>query len=241
MSNVTGDDWRTNPRHKTNVTRKAKRKRDLFGEWINTTDDVLHVGCGGGFAGRPGESGWFHADLDDMTNGELVGVDIDRDAVESAQNDGYDVRLADATLFEIPERFDVIAAPNIIEHVTNPGQMLETIHRHLRPGGVVLITTDRMLIPWWLLQMLRNGDSPGVHPEHTMHFCKEHLEAVLDRTGFEPIHYEPWGFERLGLTTADRVWRATERILSKLPLLGDIDKVQHFMVAESSEGTENVE
>lgn len=232
MSNLSDDDWRTNPRHKTNVTRKAERKRDLFGEWINRDDDVLHIGCGGGFAGRPGESGWFHADLDDMIDGVLVGIDTDREAVESARENGYDVRHGDATALNLPERFDVVAAPNIIEHVDNPGQMLECVQTHLRPEGKLLLTTDRMLIPWWLLQMLKDGESPGVHPEHTMHFCKEHLDALLNRTDFHPVAYQPWGFKRLGLTPADRAWRAVERLLTHVPGLHDIDKVQHFMVAE---------
>lgn len=227
---ATENKWHDSNAHQTNVTRKAAVKRNLFKPWVE--GDVLDIGCGGGYVGRPGEDGWVFADLDEMTDGDLVGLDIDKDAVESARQLGYDVRHVDAQDFDLDETFDTITLTNIIEHVANPGIVLENVADHLKPDGRALITTDRMLVPWWLLQTLKNGE-PGPHPDHTMHFCREHLEELVSRVDMDVVHYESWGFDRVGLTSADRVWRQAERMLSRCPGLEEIDHVQHFFVVEA--------
>jgi len=122
-----------------------------------------------------------------------------------------------------------VCAPNVIEHVANPGVMLERARDHCRPDGVVLLTTDRITIPWWTLQAWRNGGCPETHPDHVCAFTRDHLERLCRRCGLEPVAYCSWGFDREGVTTADRVWRMVERQLARV--WPHLEHVQHFMAA----------
>lgn len=231
---VTGNDsvadWADDPRHADNISTKRARKFNLLAPHID--GDVLHLGAGGGDAGLEVESGWLHPALDELAD-SLVGIEIDAADVEAARDLGHDLRQSDATDFHLDESFDVVVAPNIIEHVTDPGALLRCSHDHLRDGGRIVITTPRMHIPWWTLQTLRDG-SPIDHPEHVMCFSEVHLRRLLDRSGFQVVHYESWGFDRNGMSVADSLWRAVERRLSSVPGLGDIEHMQHLIVGEKA-------
>lgn len=219
--------------HRQNNDTKGARKRALLAPHVRG-QDVLHLGAGGGSVGRPDDhSDWLHGWLDDVA-ASAVGIDVDAAAVTAAQRFGYDVREADAQDFALGETFDVVAAPNVIEHVSNPGQLVACAREHLRPGGELLITTDRITIPWWTLQALRNGGCPGTCHEHVCAFTRDHLERLCDRQGMAVTHYESWGFDREGVTRADKAWRVIERQLARV--WPHVEHVQHFVVAEPAEG-----
>lgn len=223
-----GPDWSDDPRHADNISTKRARKIDLVSPHVE--GDVLHLGAGGGDAGLSVESGWLHPALDELAD-SLVGIEIDADDVEAARDLGHDLRQGDATDFDLPDLFDVVVAPNVLEHVSDPGALLRRSHDHLRNGGRIVITTPRMHIPWWTLQTLLDG-TPVDHPEHVMSFSEAHLRRLLDRSGFEVVQYQSWGFDRDGMSIADSLWRVVERRLSSVPGLDDIDHMQHLIVGE---------
>lgn len=226
--NASVADWADDERHSSNIRSKRARKLNLIAPHIH--GNVLHLGAGGGDSGLSVESGWLHPDLEELAD-SLVGLEIDSNDVEAARRIGHDVRHGDATDFSLPEVFDVVVAPNIIEHVVDPGALLRCSRAHLRDGGRVVLTTPRMHIPWWTLQTLRDGD-PVDHPEHVMCFSEAHLRRLFERTGFDVVEYRSWGFDRQGMSTADSLWRFFERRLSSLPGLGHIDHMQHLIVGE---------
>jgi 2-polyprenyl-3-methyl-5-hydroxy-6-metoxy-1,4-benzoquinol methylase len=228
---LTGSDvnWDSHPRHDRNIKRKTKRKYELFRSYVEGSR-VLDVGSAGGSAGFVTDDYWLHGWLSDHTD-FVVGLDVDKDGVSEAREAGYDVRLASAESFDFDERFDTVVAANVVEHLASPGAMLECARDHLVPDGRLLITTPRTHLPWNLLQQLKNERGIQPHPEHTMWFCRATLTELLERTGFEVLHYRSWGFDRQGMTAADSVWRAFERLLSTIPPLDEIDDYQHFVVA----------
>ncbi len=96
----------------------------------NNKGRLLDIGFGNGvFLSRASTAGW-----------EVVGVDSDSNAVESARCFGIDVRLGGVeSLDPSIEQFDVITLSHVIEHVHHPVQVLQICNRLLKEDGFLWI------------------------------------------------------------------------------------------------------
>ena len=72
-------------------------------------------------------------------NPDTLGVDIDPEGAAVLNKQGYHVIVADVETMALGRQFDTIVAGEIIEHLENPGLFLRNMHRHLKPGGVVVV------------------------------------------------------------------------------------------------------
>lgn len=68
-----------------------------------------------------------------------VGVDIRRGAAVHVLSDVHTLALADAS-------FDVVLCTEVLEHLPEPQKAIDEMHRVLKPGGTLLLTT-RFLFP----------------------------------------------------------------------------------------------
>ncbi len=79
--------------------------------------------------------------------GPSVGVELSPDAVEVAKQryPGAQFVCADATTWE-PEAgsFDVVVSQEVIEHITDKPKYLAVVHKALRQGGYLLMTTPNL-------------------------------------------------------------------------------------------------
>jgi SAM-dependent methyltransferase len=114
---------------------------------------------------------------------QTVGIELYGDGVSYLRSKGYDVRLADACSLEFNEKFDVIVAGDVIEHLDNAGGFLSSCHRHLLPGGVLLITTDS---PWFWKHIVRAALFGRVknNLEHVSWIDPVLLRQLASRFGF---------------------------------------------------------
>ncbi len=144
-------------------------------------DSVLDVGCGFGFG----------VDLAARALGwRAVGIDPSHYAAAGAATLGADIRkgyLTDAT--ELGDRFGLVIASEVIEHVPDPAAFLQVLRRWLRPGAVLILTTP---------------DADAVQPEageaemisilalgtHLFLFAAPALELVLRQAGFAHVSVE---------------------------------------------------
>lgn len=104
---------------------------------------LLDVGCGGGLlAPRLSEAGYTH-----------VGVDLSPSAVRIARGHGlrHVLRGDAAALPMADETADVVAAGEILEHVTDLRAVVGECCRVLRPGGTLIVDT---LADTWLARVL---------------------------------------------------------------------------------------
>lgn len=97
---------------------------------FSKTGHLLDIGCGSGqFLYKMRQHGW-----------EVYGVEVNDQAVKVGRDVGLDIRhgnLLEAH-FEA-DYFDYIRANHSFEHIVNPHETLEEIHRILKPDGKLLI------------------------------------------------------------------------------------------------------
>ena len=71
-----------------------------------------------------------------------LGIDILEPLVAKLAAAGWNVRTVDATSdLDLGERFELIFAGDVIEHVDDPVRLLRFCGRHLAPGGRLLVAT----------------------------------------------------------------------------------------------------
>jgi 2-polyprenyl-3-methyl-5-hydroxy-6-metoxy-1,4-benzoquinol methylase len=98
-----------------------------------------------------------------------------------------------------PQSFDAVLLISVLEHLTDPPFVLETVQGLLRPMGTLLIN-----VPTWRgksfleFSAFRLGWSPKVEmDDHKMYYGKRDLWPLLVRAGFKPsgikLRYHKFG------------------------------------------------
>ncbi len=126
-------------------------------------------------------------------------MDLLFDDLKSLRKTGRYQNLVCADAQALPfvdDHFDVVVVGDLIEHVSNPGQMLGSIRRCLADDGELVVTTPN---PFYVNQFLSIVASNGVtvNDEHTCWFDPVTLFALLQRTGFRVTEFywlqDTWG------------------------------------------------
>ena len=107
----------------------AEEKRvAIFCRWIGREKKVLDIGCRDG-----------HLTRSFLEGNEVVGIDVDQDALKTCEkNLKIETRWCDLSA-RIPfedERFEVVVAGEILEHLPYPELTVDEISRALKPGGM---------------------------------------------------------------------------------------------------------
>lgn len=125
----------------------------------------------------------LHARLK-AANSEVVGADFDAAAIEAVRKLGFEVLAGDAQVDDFGGPYDLVLAAELIEHLDDPGRMLDNVARHLAPGGRLALTTPNPFYVNQWAKVLKHG-RPQVHAEHRAWFCPETMAALLRSRGFE--------------------------------------------------------
>lgn len=124
-----------------------------------------------------------------------VGADIDKEGINELKKKGIsniiycNVEKIDENLFD--EKFTLVIAGEIIEHLSNPGLFLEGIKNVFNQDTKMIITTPnpfsfQRFVPPLIYK------TEYVHPEHTCYYSYNTLRALLERHGF--VIEEVYGF-----------------------------------------------
>jgi 2-polyprenyl-3-methyl-5-hydroxy-6-metoxy-1,4-benzoquinol methylase len=158
---------------------------------------ILDLGAVQHDADKESNENWLHRHL--VNEFEYVlGVDILAEEVRELNDDGYNIIVADVTQMDIGIVADTVVAGELIEHVDNPGSMLERIYDHLRPGGRLVLTTPN---PWAFVHLRRILTSTlSINQEHVAWYGPNVLRQLLDRHGFDVTHMRTTNRDHEGLT-----------------------------------------
>jgi 2-polyprenyl-3-methyl-5-hydroxy-6-metoxy-1,4-benzoquinol methylase len=162
---------------------------DLFRPFMKGR--VLDFGCGDGqFVQR--------ARLDGM---DVCGADVSQEAIRRAKSlfPAIDVREMDDTIPFASDTFDTITCMDVLEHILDVEGTLEEMHRVLKPGGCLLLTTTEMTrVKLLAVLCLRFHDYFYPTSPHIRYFTRRNLAEVLARKGFIVEAYAP-NYLHLGL------------------------------------------
>ena len=164
--------------------------------------DVLDLGCAGGFLAEA---------LDDR-GARVTGIDPAREAIEAARRHAeqggrairYDVGTGEALPYA-DATFDAVACVDVLEHVSDLGQVLREVARVLRPGGSFLFDTinrnpiSRLAVVTMAEDVLRLLPK-GTH-DPDMFITPAELRAAMTAAGLRPGRFTglgPRGVDRRG-------------------------------------------
>ena len=146
-----------------------------------TTGRLLEIGCGNGdFLAQAEQAGW-----------QVTGVEYAPAAYETARQ-----RLKNGNLFcgelqdaRLPDnQFDLCVISDVLEHVRWPLDCLREIHRVLKPGGTLFVTTPS--IDSWSARFLRQKWME-FKAEHLSYFDRQSLQTALFKAGFRETVVQP--------------------------------------------------
>ena len=102
---------------------------------------------------------------------------------------GLDIRqgILSPRLFP-DESFNVSTLWDVIEHVTQPGNVLDTIHRLLKRDGLLLVNYPDF--GSWMARLLGQR-WPFLLRVHLMYYTRSTITRQLQKVGFTPLRIQP--------------------------------------------------
>ncbi len=153
---------------------------------------VLHLGC----ADMPYtrvrlEDGTLLYALVGRVAARQYGLDLSTEGIEILRQAGYaDLAVSDVHHLTVQnplagQRFDVILAGEIIEHLSNPGLFLESLKPLLRdsPTRLILTTINAYCAYRFFYSLVMRDES--VHPDHVCYYSRKTLTTLLARHGYD--------------------------------------------------------
>ncbi len=140
------------------------------------------------------EDKWLHGKIGKMAK-KLVGFDyLEKDVRKIKKQFDYECYYADVTKLneiEYENKFEVIVCGELIEHLENPGLMLQGIKRYMNEQTILILTTPN---PWsrQRIRLLKRGiiEAEWLNKEHTCWFSYFTLKQLLERTGYKEEKYD---------------------------------------------------
>jgi 2-polyprenyl-3-methyl-5-hydroxy-6-metoxy-1,4-benzoquinol methylase len=158
--------------------------------WIEPRSEVLDLGASTGALGR------YLADR----GCEVDGVELDPAAARMARSSYRSLIEADLETADLEElfeghRYDAVVCADVLEHLRNPGRILEQARRLLKPNGALLVSVPNVGYAGVLLELLA-GDFTyrplGILDEtHLRFYTRPSLLQLLTNHGFHPDKIEP--------------------------------------------------
>ena len=150
---------------------------------------ILDIGCSGQAGRRSAftSDNWLHGRLlADFPN--ACGLEYSADNIAALEAAGIaNVYEGDAQDFELGQTFDTIIAGEIIEHLANVGDFLDTSRRHLAPGGRLIVTTPYPFNIFFVLYAWLRFPHTCSNDEHVMWFCPSTINTVAKGHGFRIV------------------------------------------------------
>jgi 2-polyprenyl-3-methyl-5-hydroxy-6-metoxy-1,4-benzoquinol methylase len=194
---------------KNNLKFETRKTRYEIIKTLVKGKDVLDLGCVNHDAKTESDEFWLHKFLIKHAK-KVTGLDNDKKELEKLNRKGYRIIYGDAENFDLKKKFDVVVAGELIEHLSNPGNFLQSCKRNLKDDGIIIITTPNAFSFRNHLRGVFGGVVP-TNDEHTFWFTPITLKRLCDLNGLN-IQQGYYCFDHTG----SRIKYFIERTASKL-------------------------
>lgn len=185
---------------------KNDKKKFVFDRWefikkIVENKEVLDFGCAElvGTTNNPEKKErWLHGKIKKIAK-KLVGVEISEEQSEALRKKGFEIITGNAEIVEINDKFDVIMAGELIEHLSNPGIFLDRVKNFLREEGKLILTTPNRFNFLLFCKSFWNNSIPTYEKEiakHVFYFDENSLKDLLIRHEYyieDVAYYQSFG------------------------------------------------
>lgn len=151
--------------------------------------EVLHVGCSDWpiTAERVEKNELLHTEITKASS-DCTGIDIEKKGIEILKKNGINNVLlmnAESPDKELFEKFSVVVAGEVLEHVDNAGMFLAGLRKTLTSNGTLIITVPNAFFILRYLKLFIGKET--VHKDHVYYFSAKTLTCLLRRYGFEVV------------------------------------------------------
>ncbi len=128
------------------------------------------------------DKNWPH-DLIRNNNKNVFWIDINK-KINLLNKNKYFYELKDAEKFNYKNKFDIIYAWDLIEHLSNPGLFIESCIKSIKKGWRIYITTPNC---FWFFNIMEKifKNEPAVNNEHICYFNLKTFNQFIIRYGLE--------------------------------------------------------
>jgi SAM-dependent methyltransferase len=158
-------------------------------ELLQISKSALHVGCTDApFTDALLHTGdLLHHRLLTQSPQKVVGFDISLKNLHALQRAYPQSKFVhgDAERLQsyfTEQKFDLIIAGEILEHLSNPGLFFESCRQVLTENGILLLTVPNV---FGIRRLIHNVlSTENYHPDHTFYFSENTLKTLAGRYGF---------------------------------------------------------
>ena len=120
--------------------------------------------------------------------------------------------------------FDVITLMDVLEHVSDPADMIQRCRALLKPGGILVVNTPDAASAW--ARAFGRRWHAYCPPEHLSYFNPNNASDLLQRSGFRTLAVHKFGkrftpayvCSMLGRWQGIRLWNVLGRWVGRTPL-----------------------
>jgi 2-polyprenyl-3-methyl-5-hydroxy-6-metoxy-1,4-benzoquinol methylase len=151
---------------------------------------------------------------------EVEGIELSADAVSFCESRGLKVTAGVIDERTLQGPYDAVVGLDVIEHIPEPQEAVRLIAEHLKPGGMLLLTTcdwgsllARLMGARWRLM---------TPPQHLSFFTKASMSLMIEAAGLRIVEIaHPWKKVPLSLI-AYQLQRMIGLIPRKVPALSSL-------------------
>lgn len=166
---------------------------------------VLEIGCGVG----------GQLQVLSSFNNDVFGSDINEEALAEATRIGFKVFQQDAEKdLKDEEKYDVICAFDVLEHLREDNLAIKNIHRALKKEGLFIFSVPAF-------QFLYGGHD--VYMKHYRRYSKKDLQEKIIKNNFEILSFFYWNFFLFIPTFLSRV------VFKKKTINSDVQKIPKIL------------
>src|SRR6187401_480355 len=152
-----------------------------------TGKNALDVGCGAGLLAEPLA----------RLGAKVTAVDAAPELIEvaraHAEGQGLAIDYRATGVEEVGGKFDLVTAMEVVEHVADPQQFIDSLAARLAPGGLMILSTPNRTA-WSKLLTITLAEGLGQIPKGTHDYDKfidpDTMRGLLAHAGLECIDFE---------------------------------------------------